>query len=120
MRRSIATSSVMSAATVQAEHVLDLDPEASEGDESRRSLAVVALGKSMARCRVAKRHSSPTLEGALLDGEHAARYLGTSERHLRRLWQERRIVAVKVGRRVRFARRDLDAFIERNRHDALR
>ncbi len=59
-------------------------------------------------------------EGALMDLAQAASYLGTSERHVRRLWQERRIAVVKVGRRVRFTRADLDAFIERNRHDALR
>jgi len=55
-----------------------------------------------------------------LDLTQAANYLGTSERHVRRLWQERRIAVVKVGRRVRFTRSDLDAFIERNRHHALR
>ena len=63
---------------------------------------------------------TPPPGGALLDLAQAASYLGTSERHVRRLWQERRIAVVKVGRRVRFTRADLDAFIERNRHDALR
>jgi excisionase family DNA binding protein len=56
----------------------------------------------------------------LLDPAQAARYLGTSERHLRRLWQEGRLSAVKIGRRVRFTRRDLDSFIEANRHRAVR
>jgi excisionase family DNA binding protein len=56
----------------------------------------------------------------LLDMAQAARYLGTSERHLRRLWQERRVTAIKVGRRVRFTRRDLEAFIEANRHKTVR
>ena len=60
------------------------------------------------------------IDSALLDLTQAANYLGTSERHVRRLWQERRIAVVKVGRRVRFTRSDLDAFIERNRHHALR
>lgn len=59
-------------------------------------------------------------ERALMDLAQSATYLGTSERHVRRLWQERRIAVVKVGRRVRFLRSDLDAFIEKNHHDALR
>jgi excisionase family DNA binding protein len=56
----------------------------------------------------------------LLDLGQAARYLGTTERHIRRLWQERRIAAVKIGRRVRFDQQDLDAFVEANRQRALR
>ena len=60
------------------------------------------------------------VETGLLDLVQASRYLGTSERHLRRLWQERRIAAVKVGRRVRFTRRDLDAYIDANRYRAVR
>jgi|GEM_PF-1767066 len=60
------------------------------------------------------------LEEGLLDMSGAARYLGTSERHLRRLWQERRITAIKVGRRVRFSRPDLEAFIQANRHKTVR
>jgi len=59
-------------------------------------------------------------EEGLLDMSGAARYLGTSERHLRRLWQERRITAIKVGRRVRFSCPDLEAFIEANRHKRVR
>ena len=49
---------------------------------------------------------------ALLDKAGAADYLGTTERHVQRLWVERRIPAVKVGRKVRFRIRDLDAWIE--------
>jgi len=56
----------------------------------------------------------------LLTLEQAAHHLSTSERHVRRLWQERRLTAVKVGRRVRFARCDLDAFIDANRRHAVR
>ncbi len=58
--------------------------------------------------------------GRLLDLDQAARYLGTTERHVRRLWQERRIAAVKIGSRVRFDPQDLDAFIEAHRQRALR
>ncbi len=48
----------------------------------------------------------------------AARYLGTSERHMRRLYSERRVAFVKVGKYVRFRRSDLDAFVTAARVDA--
>jgi excisionase family DNA binding protein len=56
--------------------------------------------------------SRPGAFDALLDKAGAAVYLGTTERHVQRLWAERRIPAVKVGRKVRFRTRDLDAWIE--------
>jgi excisionase family DNA binding protein len=56
----------------------------------------------------------------LLDLPQAAQCLGTSERHLRRLWQERRISAIKVGRRVRFAKADLAEFVASHRVKAVR
>ena len=51
-------------------------------------------------------------ESSLLTKAQAAAYLGTTERHVQRLWNERRIPAVKVGRKVRFRIRDLEAWIE--------
>ena len=59
-------------------------------------------------------------EQALLDYEGAARYLCTTPRHVRELWAKRYLAAIKVGRSVRFARADLDAFIAANRVEALR
>jgi excisionase family DNA binding protein len=55
----------------------------------------------------------------LLDKAAAAAYLCTNVRHLERLWAKRKIAAVKVGRKVHFKRSDLDAFIERNRVEAI-
>lgn len=55
----------------------------------------------------------------LLDYEAAARYLCTTPRHVRELWAIRCIAAVKVGRRVRFTRADLDAFIAAKRVEAV-
>ena len=60
------------------------------------------------------------LSSPLFDQHQAAAYLNTTERHIRILWQERRITAVKIGRRVRFTKEDLDAYIDRNRHQAIR
>jgi excisionase family DNA binding protein len=53
---------------------------------------------------------APELD-ALLSVEQAAERLGTSPRFVRRLMFERRIAYVKLGRHVRIAARDLDAFI---------
>jgi excisionase family DNA binding protein len=51
----------------------------------------------------------------LLSVEQAAERLGTSVRFVRRLVFERRIAYVKLGRHVRIAARDLDAFIRTGR-----
>ena len=55
----------------------------------------------------------------LLTVEEAAARLGTSMRFIRRLIFERRIAYVKVGRHVRIAPTDLDAFIAAGRVGAL-
>ncbi len=51
----------------------------------------------------------------LLSVEQAAERLGTSVRFVRRLVFERRIAYVKLGRHVRIAASDLDAFITAGR-----
>jgi excisionase family DNA binding protein len=51
----------------------------------------------------------------LLTVEQAAERLGTTERFVRRLVFERRIAYVKLGRHVRIAGRDLDAYIRAGR-----
>ena len=64
--------------------------------------------------------SSAGVEGCLLDYEGAAEYLCTTPRHVRKLWETRQLTAIKVGRCVRFAITDLDAFIATNRVAAIR
>jgi excisionase family DNA binding protein len=54
----------------------------------------------------------------LLSVEQAAERLGTSVRFVCRLVFERRIAYAKLGRHVRIASRDLDAFIEAGRVEA--
>jgi excisionase family DNA binding protein len=56
----------------------------------------------------------------LLTPQEAADRLGTSLRFVRRLVLERRIPFIKLGRHVRIATSDLDAFIAAGRIDALR
>ena len=51
----------------------------------------------------------------LYDIEGAAEYLTTTPRHIKRLWAERKLPAVKLGGKVRFKQSDLDLFIARNR-----
>ena len=51
----------------------------------------------------------------LLTVEEAAERLGTSTRFIRRLIAERRITYTKLGRHVRIAGRDLDAFVASGR-----
>jgi excisionase family DNA binding protein len=56
----------------------------------------------------------PKLE-RLLTVEQAAERLGTSVRFVRRLVFERRIAYVKLGRHVRIAAGDLEAFVRAGR-----
>jgi excisionase family DNA binding protein len=51
----------------------------------------------------------------LLTVDEAAERLGTSARFIRRLIAERRIAYTKLGRHVRIAGRDLDAFVASGR-----
>ena len=52
-----------------------------------------------------------------LDIAGAAQYLNVGERFVRRLVAEHRINYLKVGKFVRFERRELDAFLRRSRVD---
>lgn len=56
-------------------------------------------------------HHRAFADDAVLNYEEAARYLGTSRRHLERLVEERRITHRKIGRFVRFRRSDLELFL---------
>jgi excisionase family DNA binding protein len=56
----------------------------------------------------------------LLSIEQAAERLGTSVRFVRRLIAERRIAYTKIGRHVRIAGRDLDAFVAAGRVEPAR
>jgi excisionase family DNA binding protein len=73
------------------------------------------LSPAQPRSRGERRHP----EG-LFDDEGAAAFLSTSPRHIRRLWQERRLAGVKIGRAVRFTEADLLAYVERQRVEAVR
>jgi excisionase family DNA binding protein len=58
-----------------------------------------------------RRQGETTELDTLLTVDQAAERLGTSVRFVRRLIAERRIAYVKLGRHVRIAAEDLEAFI---------
>ena len=64
---------------------------------------------------------SPRARGALLDVRECAAYLGTTERHVRRLVTERRIPFAKLGpgkaARLRFDTARLDTWLEGHSHE---
>lgn len=55
----------------------------------------------------------------LVDWDGAATALGTTTRHVRQLVERRQIATVKVGGLVRFDLADLEAYIERQRREAV-
>jgi excisionase family DNA binding protein len=62
-----------------------------------------------------RRQGRPSDLDTLLTVDQAAVRLGTSVRFVRRLIAERRIAYVKLGRHVRIAAADLEAFIASGR-----
>jgi excisionase family DNA binding protein len=55
----------------------------------------------------------------LLSVEEAAEVMGMSARHVRRLVAERRIAFHKLGRSVRIARADIDAYVAASRVEPM-
>jgi hypothetical protein len=70
--------------------------------------------------RAARRHPDQEPPGWLLDYAGAAKFLHTSERHVRCLWETRRLAGRRVGKFVRFAPEDLIEYADRNRREAIR
>ncbi len=60
--------------------------------------------------------TAPQIQPALLTVKQAAVYLGRSEQSVQHLVFEKEIPVVRVGRRVHLHRRDLDAWIEKNKY----
>lgn len=52
------------------------------------------------------------IQMGLMDTDDAARYLGTTARHVRRLMTQHGLPVVRLGSKVRFRREDLDEFVE--------
>jgi excisionase family DNA binding protein len=60
-----------------------------------------------------------TTSRSLLSVEEAAGVMGMSARHVRRLVAERRIAFHKLGRSVRIARADIDAYVAASRVEPM-
>lgn len=88
-----------------------MSDERQAGAGGTRSAARATL-----RCPVCGERRPPA---ALLTLEDVALRLGTSESHVRRLSEERRIPIVKVGRFVRFDSHELDHWIDDHRIDVV-
>lgn len=58
---------------------------------------------------------TPSIQPVLLTAKQAAVYLGRSEQSVQHLIFQRELPVVRVGRRVHLDRRDLDAWIEKNK-----
>jgi excisionase family DNA binding protein len=58
----------------------------------------------------------PRIQPALLNVKDAAVYLGRSEQAVQHLIFQRELPVVRIGRRVHLDRRDLDAWIEKNKY----
>ena len=61
------------------------------------------------------RLAAPSIQPALLTVKEAAIYLGRSEQAVQHLIFQRELPVVRVGRRVHLHKRDLDAWIEKNK-----
>jgi len=64
---------------------------------------------------ILKQINTPAVAPVLLSCKEAGLYLGRSEQSIQHLIQEGVIPTVRVGRRVHLHRKDLDAWIERNK-----
>jgi excisionase family DNA binding protein len=69
--------------------------------------------------QIDQRSSAVEERRELLTIEEAAEVMGMSARHVRRLVAERRIAFHKLGRSVRIARADIDAYVEAGRVEAI-
>lgn len=61
-------------------------------------------------------HSAPHVQPVLLTVKDTAVYLGRSEQAIQHLIFSHELPVVRLGRRVHLDRRDLDAWIEKNKY----
>jgi excisionase family DNA binding protein len=88
------------------------------GKSPAMSVLVKAVAEEVAKMLKPEiaRLSVPTIQPALLDVKQAGIYLGRSEQSIQHLIFSRDLPVVRVGRRVHLHRKDLDAFIEKNKY----
>jgi excisionase family DNA binding protein len=73
------------------------------------------IAKQIADEVTARLRGEAVIQPALLTVKQAAVYLGRSEQSIQHLIFNRELRVVRVGRRVHLHKRDLDAWIEKNK-----
>lgn len=68
------------------------------------------------RAELSRPANAPRIQPALLNVKDAAIYLGRTEQAVQHLIFQKELPVVRVGRRVHLDRRDLDAWIEKNKY----
>jgi len=81
---------------------------------------MTAMGRRTETAPLRNRTERRTVERHLVGYPEAAAHMGTTERHVRRLWAERKLPAYKVGALVRFDLDDLDRYLADRRVEAVR
>jgi excisionase family DNA binding protein len=88
--------------------------------ESTLSVLVGAIAEQVAaqvKAELLAQSQGPAhVQPMLLNVKDAGVYLGRSEQSIQHLIFERELPVVRVGRRVHLDRRDLDAWIEKNKY----
>jgi excisionase family DNA binding protein len=77
---------------------------------------VNAIAEAVAARLRPQLQSPAKIQPVLLDVKDAAEYLGRTEVAVQHLVHEKSFPVVRVGRRVHLDRRDLDAWIEKNKY----
>ena len=107
----------------ERQRILGQSCSTSSDEEPKDSTRLTNTGSLLsipARAGRAATEACSAANAALLDYAGAADYLCTTPRHVRELWAKRYLTAIKVGRRVRFSKSDLDHYIEARRVNAIR
>jgi excisionase family DNA binding protein len=87
-------------------------------EETRPIDIVEAIAdRVVARVKAELSHIAPShIEPVLLSVKDAATYIGRSEQAVQHLIFQKDLPVVRIGRRVHIDRRDLDAWIEKNKY----
>lgn len=71
---------------------------------------------AIVKAEIAHIHEHPAVTPMLLNVKEAAVYIGRSEQAVQHLIFQKDLPVVRIGRRVHLDRRDLDAWIEKNKY----
>ncbi|MGA7234652.1 MAG: helix-turn-helix domain-containing protein [Bryobacteraceae bacterium] len=87
------------------------------GNPAIDALVEAIADRVVTRFKAELSHLAPArVHPALLDVKDAAIYIGRSEQAVQHLIFQHDLPVVRVGRRVHIDRRDLDAWIEKNKY----